>query len=794
MLEADNVSVSYDGVKVLSGHSLSVAPGELVALVGDNGCGKSSLARALCAVRLVDEGRVVVDGHDPSVSELERLHVRQLVGYVQQDPFDQLVCASVFDEVAFGPRNMGLDGQEVVCRVTEALTAVGLAGYEARETARLSGGEQQRLALAGVLAMEPRYLVLDEPTAQLDPTARAQMRALFAELAHDRGIGVILVTHDAHEIALADRVVRLGDAPASELSPAADAAKGSCGQIVLDVRGVLQAYEGRKLLSGANLSVRAGEVVLLGGASGAGKTTLALIAAGLFEPQAGVALVDGKPSVPGCVGLAFQNPEAQCFLNTVFDEIAYAPRNVGVDEARVAMLVHASAARVGLAEELLDRHPMELSGGQARRVGLAATLALDAPAYIFDEPSAGLDTAGRAFAHRLVRELASAGKAVVVISHDVEEWLPVADRSLRVEAGAVVPSDLVASTSQDSWAPTPDGQMAQPGVSVAAPGSGAVELGASPAATDSRAVETSASEAAPGRRAAELRTPVAATGSRAAENAASAESGGQAVRPGALADEALFVRIDARVKIILLLVVCAGLFAASSPLALSPWLAALVLCLAASRVSVRSLVRSMKPIVIVLLFVLVANVLVIDGHADISLVGPAGITLSGMARAGTAALRIVLLVGFALVVAATTTPMQIADACVRFLHPLAPLGVPVASVGSVLSLALRFLPLVHEELARIRLAQRARGACFDEGPLGARIRVWASVFIPLIVGLFHRADCLAEAMAARLAEAPSANRLPEPRALTFWDWIVLATGVVLTALFFVGAIRCPAAW
>ncbi len=767
MLEADDVSISYDGVKVLSGHSLSVAPGELVALVGDNGCGKSSLARALCAVRLVDEGRVVVDGHDPSVSELERLHVRQLVGYVQQDPFDQLVCASVFDEVAFGPRNMGLNGQEVVCRVTEALTAVGLAGYEARETARLSGGEQQRLALAGVLAMEPRYLVLDEPTAQLDPTARAQMRALFAELAHDRGIGVILVTHDAHEIALADRVVRLGDAPASELSPAADAAKGSCGQIVLDVHGVLQAYEGRKLLSGANLSVRAGEVVLLGGASGAGKTTLALIAAGLFEPQAGVALVDGKPSVPGCVGLAFQNPEAQCFLNTVFDEIAYAPRNVGVDEARVAMLVHASAARVGLAEELLDRHPMELSGGQARRVGLAATLALDAPAYIFDEPSAGLDTAGRAFAHRLVRELASAGKAVVVISHDVEEWLPVADRSLRVEAGAVVPSDLVASTSQDSWAPTPDGQMARPGTSAAVPGSGAAEPGASAAATDSRAVEPSAS---------------------------ATEPGGQAVRPGALADEALFVRIDARVKIILLLLVCAGLFAVSSPLALSPWLAALVLCLAASRVSVRSLVRSMKPIVIVLLFVLVANVLVIDGHADISLVGPAGITLSGMARAGTAALRIVLLVGFALVVAATTTPMQIADACVRFLHPLAPLGVPVASVGSVLSLALRFIPLVHEELARIRLAQRARGACFDEGPLGARIRVWASVFIPLIVGLFHRADCLAEAMAARLAEAPSANRLPEPRALTFWDWIVLATGVVLTALFFVGAIRCPAAW
>ena len=739
MLEVQRATLGYGARAAVTGCSLSVAPGELVALVGENGCGKSTLARAMCAVQLVDEGRVVVDGHDPSVSELERLHVREVVGYVQQDPRNQLVCALVYDEVAFVPRNMGLDEETVAGHVRAALSTVGLSGYERRETARLSGGEQQRVAMAGALAMEPRYVVLDEPTAQLDPLARAHMRALFAMLAHERGIGVVLVTHDAREIALADRVVSLGDASAAV--PSGDDAGETCGGAgefravsgtarasaqlqaaavpvdaspVLELRGVSCGYGDRRVLADVSLTVRAGEIVLLAGASGAGKTTLALVAAGLLAPQAGAVRVAGAPVRPGMVGLAFQNPESQIFLDTVFDEIAYAPRNAGVGEEGVAKLVRAAAQRVGLTDALMGCHPMELSGGQMRRVGLAATLALDAPVYILDEPSAALDAAGRADAHRLVCGLAAAGKAVVVISHDVEEWASVVHRSVCVRDGAVHPYDVDAGTPASGHAsPVPE------------------------------------------------QVPVGA-------------SQGLASSP--------LARLDARVRIALLAVLCAALFAASTPVTLLPWFAVLAAGLVAARMSVREVARGLKPIALVLLVMLAANAIVVDGHADIPLVGPVGIVLDGVVRGAVAMMRIVLLVGFARVAAATTTAPQVADACVRMLRPLASLGVPVGALGSTLMLALHFMPLVGEELGRIRLSQRARGARFDEGPLLQRIRVWTSVFIPLIVGLFHRADCLAEAMAARLAEAPSAQRLPEPRSLARRDWVVLVLGGCIAIL------------
>ena len=125
MIDLHGVSIAYDGTAVINGMSFNIAPGEIVALVGENGCGKSTLGRAMCAAQLVDGGAVVVDGHDPSASELERLRVRELVGYVRQDPLDQIVSSLVFDEVAFGPRNLGIDEDEVARRVVVARVLLG---------------------------------------------------------------------------------------------------------------------------------------------------------------------------------------------------------------------------------------------------------------------------------------------------------------------------------------------------------------------------------------------------------------------------------------------------------------------------------------------------------------------------------------------------------------------------------------------------------------------------------------------------------------------------------------------
>lgn len=810
MLEVKNVTVGYGDVEVLSGASLSVAPGELVALVGDNGSGKSTLGRVMCAAQLVDGGSVVVDGHDPSVSELERLRVRALVGRVCQDPVDQIVSSLVFDEVAFGPRNLGLDDAEVKRRVLAALDLVGMPLFADRVTTELSGGQQQRIALAGILAMHPSYLVLDEPTAQLDPSARAGFRDLFSRLAHESHMGIALITHDPAEIARADRVidvarmgVRSGDASAggdrandarvgdvrgggacegdafkgaqstgdasldsvrsfdacasdacavSEGNAseggslmAATCARGGRADIVharpvLELDGIFFSYGDRPVLTDVSLRVHAGEVVLLAGASGAGKSTLASIAAGLVAPCSGEVRLCGAPPVPGDVGLAFQQPEAQFFLDTVYDEIAYAPRNLSCDEAEVDRRVHAAVRTVGLDEDLLSFSPFELSGGQARRVALASVLSLDAPAYIFDEPSAALDAKGRAFARRMVEGLSREGRAVLVITHDVDEWAPVSLRVVELADGSLHERGRGA-TGAASFAC--DGRVSAPGESPRGDGSSHVPSGGAA-------------------------TPLTAL--------------------GGYTPHAPAARVDARVKLILLLLATVGVFSAQSPVVLSAWAVVLFGALGAARMRPSRILSAMRPVAIVLTFTLIANLVSCDGRATIELAGPVGLDPAGGLRGLLAVVRIVLLVGFSLVVAASTTGTQLSDACVRLLRPCARWGVPVGPLGTVLSLALRFIPLVSEELNRIRLAQRARGASFDNGTVIERIGVWASVLTPLMIGLFRRADRLAEAMSARCYDAVSAGRLPAPRPLEALDCRVLIVGTGLAiALSAVGA-------
>lgn len=810
MLEVKNVTVGYGDVEVLSGASLSVAPGELVALVGDNGSGKSTLGRVMCAAQLVDGGSVVVDGHDPSVSELERLRVRALVGRVCQDPVDQIVSSLVFDEVAFGPRNLGLDDAEVERRVLAALDLVGMLSFADCVTTELSGGQQQRIALAGALAMHPSYLVLDEPTAQLDPSARAGFRDLFSRLAHESHMGIALITHDPAEIARADRVidvarmgVRSGDASAggdrandarvgdvrgggacegdafkgaqstgdasldsvrsfeacasdacavSEDNAseggslmAATCARGGRADIVharpvLELDGIFFSYGDRPVLTDVSLRVHAGEVVLLAGASGAGKSTLASIAAGLVAPCSGEVRLCGAPPVPGDVGLAFQQPEAQFFLDTVYDEIAYAPRNLSCDEAEVDRRVHAAVRTVGLDEGLLSSSPFELSGGQARRVALASVLSLDAPAYIFDEPSAALDAKGRAFARRMVEGLSREGRAVLVITHDVDEWAPVSSRVVELADGSLHECDRGA-TGADSFAC--DGRASAPGEAPRGDASSHVPSGGAA-------------------------TPLTALGGYTPHTPAA--------------------RADARVKLILLLLATVGVFSAQSPVVLLAWAVVLFGALGAVRMRPSRILRAMRPVAIVLAFTLIANLVSCDARATIELAGPVGLDPAGGLRGLLAVVRIVLLVGFSLVVAASTTGTQLSDACVRLLRPCARWGVPVGPLGTVLSLALRFIPLVSEELNRIRLAQRVRGASFDNGTVIERIGVWASVLTPLMIGLFRRADRLAEAMSARCYDAVSAGRLPAPRPLGSLDRRVLVVGSGLAiALSAVGA-------
>ncbi len=471
LLEAKDIWFAYGeagvrGGAAVRGASLSLAPGEVVALVGPNGCGKSTLARVLAGALPPQRGDVLI-GDGASAEDCDGFDV----GYVRQDPKSQLVAPTVFDEVAFGPCNRGLRAEVVRSRVHEALGRVGLSGYEGRLTETLSGGEQQRLALAGVLAMRPRYIVLDEVTSMLDGVARGQIRQLVRDLA-ESGMGVLLVTHCADDVLASDRVLAMNagrivweGAPEeavvkrelawdSECAQTGATSTGPSGEVVdaslvpcaaasgarLVASDVDVTCDGHKLLSCVSLEAVAGEALLVTGPSGSGKTTLARALSGVLKPDGGEVRVGcGKEPLelvrPGMVGLCLQRSEDQFLRSTVLEDVAFAPENCGKTHEDAHEVARSVLAKLGVPQGLWESSVYALSGGEARLVAIAGVMAQDAPALVFDEPTAGLDGEAALRVCEVVRALADEGRAVVVVSHELGEWLPVADKAALLHKG-----------------------------------------------------------------------------------------------------------------------------------------------------------------------------------------------------------------------------------------------------------------------------------------------------------------------------------------------------------------------
>lgn len=216
--------------------------------------------------------------------------------------------------------------------------------------------------------------------------------------------------------------------------------------------------------------------------------------------------------------------------------------------------------------------------------------------------------------------------------------------------------------------------------------------------------------------------------------------------------------LDARVKIICLLVATIALFAVSSPLALLGFICASIILALLAGITLKQMLGALKPTAIILLFSLLANAFVVDGTADIVIAGSFGVTFVGALRGACAVGRIFALVVFSLILSATTSSTEIADAFTSVLAPLGIFGLPVGDIAMTISVALRFIPLTAEEFLRIRDAQRARGVRFDEGGLITRLKLWLSVLTPLVVALFRRSDDLAQAMRERCYQGRGRTR------------------------------------
>lgn len=440
MITVRDLSVSYGDVRALDGVSLSIRAGQFVVVTGPSGCGKSTLARALVgliphALPADMAGQVAVAGLD--TRQVPVAELAQHVGMVFQNPATQLFHLTVEDEVAFGPRNLGLAADEIARRVEWALGAAGIEALRERCPAELSGGEKQRVAIAAALAMRPRVLVLDEPTASLDRHGCADVIQTLADL-HRAGVTIVLIEHRLqHALSAAERVVlmengRIADDrptagvladPAlldrlgvSELKPATRAGNSHPRPALVEACGITAGYNGRAVLEDINLTLREGDFAALVGDNGAGKSTLALVLAGLMKPKQGrVQVAGGRRPRPGeDVTLLFQNPADQLFTDSVDEEVAFGPQNFGRYDAGT----HDQTLQTLGLDALRARPPSRLSVGQQQRTALAACLALRPRLVILDEPTLGQDWANLQRLMLQLEALNRQGTAVLLISHD----------------------------------------------------------------------------------------------------------------------------------------------------------------------------------------------------------------------------------------------------------------------------------------------------------------------------------------------------------------------------------------
>lgn len=541
MIRAEQVRFQYkkrdvDGnviatEEILKGVELTIKKGEFIALLGRNGSGKTTFSKQLNAILRPSEGMVTVD--EMGTRDAEKLYdIRQHVGMVFQNPDNQMVAANVEEEVAFGPENLGMESDTIVARVKQALDQVRM--WKRRKTApnHLSGGQKQRIAIAGILAMHPDYIVLDEPTAMLDPKGRKEVMEALQRLNQEQEMTVILITHDMEEAALASRVIlladgqvrfdgtpedffgedallaemgmeaplsyrvrklidsdvfekKIGDARVEEATidkrekvaeydktgreweasselvdkkknKKAEAETDEKNQALLSLQHVSYiyspgtAYE-KVALDDVSLSLGKGEIVGLAGHTGSGKSTMIQLLNGLLKPTSGTVTFEGKDIhakgysgnyLRSKVGMVFQYPEHQMICDTVWEDVAFGPSKQGLTGEACETRVEEALRFVDLPEKYYQASPLQLSGGQKRRVAIAGVLAMHPEYIILDEPAAGLDAAGkREIFDRIRRMSREQGIGVLLVSHSMEDLAEYADRIIVLDDGKKILDD-----------------------------------------------------------------------------------------------------------------------------------------------------------------------------------------------------------------------------------------------------------------------------------------------------------------------------------------------------------------
>jgi energy-coupling factor transport system ATP-binding protein len=451
MLSARQVSFRYPQ----EGHglpptSLEVAPGDLTLITGPSGCGKSTLAR--CLMGLIPHlyhgelsGEVWSNGY--RTSETHMWQLTEKAGMVFQNPAAQMLALTVEDEIIFGLENLGLRRDEIKARLETVLDEFDLARMRDRNPQTLSGGEQQKLALAAIMARQPQTLILDEPLSMLDTTAVGSLIAYLERFAvAGKAVAIFEHRREYLEGAAGLRLLALeGKSNAEDLQPN-EMTLPSHPSFKLKIEGLCVQLGGRAIFQGLDLSLDSRQIVAVVGRNGVGKTTLLRALAGLQKYSGVVNVVTGSGDQRPNLGMVFQNSDLQLFNASVREEILY-----HVPQPDLAYYQWLLAA-LGL-EAYENTPPLLLSEGEKKRLTLGMVL-MHQPAHglLLDEPSLGQDSAHKTILVRMLRTLADAGQLVIMTTHDLA-LASHADRLILLgPEGKIVANDAANVVLQDQTA------------------------------------------------------------------------------------------------------------------------------------------------------------------------------------------------------------------------------------------------------------------------------------------------------------------------------------------------------
>jgi energy-coupling factor transporter ATP-binding protein EcfA2 len=496
-LEVEDLSFRYQRRDDFSLHNISfqVTPGEVLLIAGASGCGKTTLMR--CINGLIPRtyrgdlhGDIRIFGKP--VKDMSMPELSQQVGTILQDPERQIVGSYVLNEVAFGLENLGLPRDEILQRADETLNFLGITHLRDRETFSTSGGEKQKVALAGVLSMRPRILLLDEPLASLDPMSSNEALQFFRWLA-EHGIAIMIVEHRVEDVltihpenvlyldngeqlyyGAADGLLQVVDYHRIKL-PAPTILERSKKEPPLSFEPLLHRKSNQEpllsfedvhfrysselpeVLQEINFKVYPGDVIAILGHNGAGKTTLVKHALGLLKPTKGKVFLEGKDThkitvaqAARTVGYVFQSPTQMLFAPTVAEELEFGPRNLRLDSETINHNVDWAIRTVHLESEL-QTPPLALSFGQQKRISIAAVLAMRSRILVMDEPTAGQDYWNYLSFMDSILQMPGFD-AILFITHDVDLAIIYANRILLIYNGSIVadgaPNEVMADEEQ----------------------------------------------------------------------------------------------------------------------------------------------------------------------------------------------------------------------------------------------------------------------------------------------------------------------------------------------------------